>query len=142
MKRHIIQTLLVEPGRNPVCAYLPLKRAAMEQAIGINASSVGVARVKEIDPGIYILYQDEGIPLELEGNRRVGSQIITGTFYVIAADGRGNIGSLSNYDLQKYQERFWEPETFTYEEMLQGCLETSLRALDELEFCQKINTYY
>ena len=137
MKRHIIQTLLVEPGKNPVCAYLPLNRAAMEQAVGVNKSSVGVARVKEIDPGVYVLYQDEGIPLELEGNRRVGSQIIAGVFYVIAADEHGNIGSLSDYDLQKYQERFWEPETFIFEEMLQNCLETSLRALDELEFCQK-----
>lgn len=135
MKRHIIQTLMVEPGKNPVCAYLPLNRAALDQAVGVNASSSGVARVKEIDPGIYALYQDEGIPFELEGNRRVGNQIIAGVFYVIAADELGNVSTLSDRDLKKYQERFWKPEKYTFEEMIQEYMEASLRALDELEFC-------
>ena len=64
-----------------------------------------------------ILLNDEGKLIGLEGNRRIGDDIIVGDFFVCGTDKEGNLTSLSNKDLELYSNIFYEPEEFTEEEI-------------------------
>ena len=48
----------------------------------------------------------------LEGNRRVGSDIIAGVFYIMSEGEDGDLVSLTEEKIKYYTEKFWEPEVF------------------------------
>ena len=59
------------------------------------------------------LCNEEGKLLGLEGNRRLGGDIIAGVFYVVGEDKRGNFTSLTQAQMEYYTKRFWLPEQFS-----------------------------
>ena len=54
----------------------------------------------------------DGKLIGLEGNRRLGNDIIVGVFYIMSEDDEGNLVSLSEKKIQYYTKLFWEPEKF------------------------------
>ena len=142
MAERMIRALMVEPGRHPHGVWLPLSYEGLRNAIEGDVTNFCAVRVREVEPGIYVLYNDEGVPFDLPGNRHVGKMVFCGVFYVIAADEKGCVVSLSNDTLRRYQRLLWEPERIPYQELVQAYMDDALRQLDEIEFSDLTDIYY
>ena len=77
----------------------------------------GYIDIVGLDDNVCILLNDEGKLIGLEGNRRIGSDIIVGDFFVCGSDEEGNLTSLSDEELDTYTKNFYEPQEFTKEEI-------------------------
>lgn len=115
MKGQEIRVLMVEPNEHPKEFLLKNTLPAMQEAVG------GLIDIAGIDDSICILLNDEGKLIGLEGNRRIGDDIIAGSFYVCSSTEDGELASLSDEVLEKYREMFWEPEEITQEEIEATC---------------------
>ena len=134
MTERMIRALMVEPGRHPHGVWLPLSYDGLANAVKYGDGDLDRARVRKIEPGVYVLYNDGGVLLDLPCNRHVGKMAICGVFYVIAADEQGYIMSLPDDTLRRYQRLLWEPEEIPYHELVQAHMDDFLRQLDEIEF--------
>ena len=134
MAEHRITALMIEPGKHPKVTSLLATNKGFQDAVSFGYDDPGVARVKKLEPGVYVLYCDEGFPLELEGNRHIGDTIFAGTIYIIAADKEGNPVSMPGDILQKYMVTLWEPEEISYHDMAQAYADSLSRSLDEIAF--------
>ena len=67
-----------------------------------------------------MLLNEEGNLIGLEGNRRIGEDIIVGNFYVYSSNDEGDLVSLTDEEMEKYLELFYEPEQFTQEEIAES----------------------
>ena len=83
----------------------------MQEAVGGYIDIVG------LDDNVCILLNDEEKLIGLEDNRRIGSDIIVGDFFVCGSDEDGNLTSLSEEELNTYTKFFYEPQEFTKEEI-------------------------
>lgn len=97
--------LKVEPGKVPEAVTMPNTLAAMQEMVG------GYIEVVALDDACLIC-NEEGKLAGLEGNRRVGDDIIAGTFFLAGDTGDGDFCSLTPEQLEHYTQRFAEPETF------------------------------
>ena len=111
MKENIIKVLKVKPHEHPEVCMLENSLEAMQEAVGGYIDIVG------LDDNACILLNDEGKLIGLEGNRRIGSDIIVGDFFVCGSDEEGNLTSLKEDDLIAYTMLFYEPQEFTKEEI-------------------------
>ena len=117
MKRKEIKVLMVEPGKNPRVTVLQNDLDSLQKAVSIGAEYQGLIEIVPLGNGDCILCNEEGKLIGLDGNRRVGRDIIVGVFYVMSEDREGNRISLSEKKIQYYQKLFWEPQTFDREEI-------------------------
>lgn len=131
---HRITALMFEPRKHPKVTSLLATNQGFQDAVSYGCDDPGVARVKKLEPGVYVLYCDEGFPLELEGNRRIGDTIFAGVIYIIAADKKGKPVSLPGDVLQKYMGTLWEPEEISYHDLAQAYADSLSRSLDEIAF--------
>lgn len=109
-KEERIRILVVEPGKAPETAQIPNTLEAMQQIVG------GLIQPVTLDDNICLVCNEEGKLLGMEGNRRLGNDIIVGTFFVAAVDGE-EFSSLNEECLSKYSELFAQPQSFTQEEI-------------------------
>ena len=107
-----IKALMVEPGKHPVVTVLNNDLASLQNAVSIGADYQGLIEIISIGNGDCILCNEEGKLIGLEGNRRVGSDIIAGVFYIMSEGEAGELASLTEEKIQYYTQRFWEPEMF------------------------------
>lgn len=84
----------------------------MQKAVSIGAGFQGLIEIISIGNGDCLLCNAEGKLIGLEGNRRLGNDIIVGVFYIMSEDEDGNLVSLSERKIKYYTELFWEPEVF------------------------------
>ena len=96
MKEKEIKVLRVKPHEHPEVYMLKNTLEAMQEAVGGYIDIVG------LDDNVCILLNDEGKLIGLEGNRRIGSDIIVGDFFVCGSDEEGNLTSLSEEELDTY----------------------------------------
>lgn len=69
------------------------------------------------EPGICGYCNDEGKLMGLEGNRRLGGDIICGTLVILGSDDEGGNISLTDEQVEKYTELFKEPDVITQDEI-------------------------
>lgn len=100
MKENVIKVLKVKPHEHPEVYMLKNTLEAMQEAVGGYIDIVG------LDDNVCILLNDEGKLIGLEGNRRIGSDIIVGDFFVCGSDEEGNLTSLSEEELDTYKKFF------------------------------------
>ena len=110
MKQKEIKVLMVAPGEHPREVVLENNLDALQRAVSIGCNYQGLIEVISLEKGACIICNEEGKLLGLEGNRRLGSDIIAGVFYVVGEDKCGNFVSLTEAQMQYYIKRFWEPE--------------------------------
>lgn len=113
MKEKEITVLMVAPGEHPMVTTLKNDLDSLQKAVSIGSDRQGLIEIIGIEAGICLLCHEEGKLLGLAGNRKVGNDIITGVFYIVAEDGQGDLASLSEAAIEKYKERFWEPEEYS-----------------------------
>ena len=130
-KENEIRVLMVEPHEHPKEFLLENTLQAMQEAVG------GLIDIVDIDDdGACLLLNDEGKLIGLEGNRRIGDDVIVGNFYVCGSNEDGELASLNEAEMEKYKERFWEPEEITQEE-----IERKLPEEEEIEAACRIEVY-
>ena len=110
MKEKEISVLMVAPGEHPREVVLENNLDALQKAVSIGCEYQGLIEVISLEKGVCIICNEEGKLLGLEGNRRLGSDIIAGVFYVVGEDKRGNFVSLTEAQMEYYTKRLWEPE--------------------------------
>lgn len=86
MKDKEITVLTVEPGKHPVVTALKNNWDSLQKVVSIGANYQGLIEIICIEDGICLLCNEKGKLIGLEGNRRVGNDIITGVFYIVAED--------------------------------------------------------
>ena len=121
MEKKVINVLMVEPGKHPRVTTLGTELDDLQKAVSIGADYQGLIEIINIGNGDCLLCNEEGKLIGLEGNRRLGSDIIVGVFYITGADDEGNLVSLSEEKIKHYTKRFWEPEKFDRAE-IEACL--------------------
>lgn len=107
-----LKVLMVEPNKHPKITMLKDDLDSLQKAVSIGADYQGLIEIISIGNGDCLLCNEEGKLIGLEGNRRLGNDIIVGVFYILSEDLVGNLVSLSDKKIQYYTELFWEPERF------------------------------
>ena len=110
MKQKEIKVLMVVPGEHPKEVVLENNLDALQKAVSIGCDYQGLIEVISLEKGACIICNEEGKLLGLEGNRRLGNDIIAGVFYVVGEDKCGNFVSPTEAQMEYYTKRFWEPE--------------------------------
>lgn len=113
MKARKIKVLKVAPGEYPKEVVLENNLDVLQKAVSIGCDYQGLIEVISLEKGVCIICNEEGKLLGLEGNRRLGGDIIAGVFYVVGEDKCGNFVSLTKAQMEQYSKRFWEPEQFS-----------------------------
>lgn len=104
MKENEMTILKVEPGKPPEEATIPNTLKAMQEMVG------GYIEVVYLD-GICLVCNEEGKLMGLEGNRRVGGDIIAGTFFLAGDNRDGDFCSLTQEQLERFGQMFAQPES-------------------------------
>jgi hypothetical protein len=114
MKEKTIRVLKVAPKELPVVVYLTNELSALQDAVE------GLIEIIEIDGKTCLLCNEEGKLNGMEPNRRFGSDVLCGTFYVTGQDKHGNLASLSQKNIQIYTALFGQIEEISREEAEQA----------------------
>ena len=117
MVKKEIKALMVEPRKHPVVVMLNDDLDSLQKAVSIGADYQGLIEIIGIGSGDCILCNEEGKLIGLEGNRRLGSDIIAGVFYIMSEGEDGDLVSLTEEKIKYYTEKFWEPEVFDSSEV-------------------------
>ena len=107
-----IKVLMVEPGKHPRVAMLKDDLDSLQKAVSIGADYQGLIEFVGLGNGDCIMCNEEGKLIGLEGNRRLGNDILVGVFYIMSENDVGELQSLTEQKIKYYTELFWEPETF------------------------------
>ena len=97
-----IHVLKVEPGRPPEEVTMPNTLEAFQSAVG------GYIEVLDLGGDALLVCNEEGKLIGLPANRRIGDDIIAGTF-LVAGSADGEFCSLSDEDAAHYAKEFEQP---------------------------------
>ena len=112
-----IKVLMVEPGKHPKETMLVNELDALQKAVSIGAEYQGLIEIIHLEDNICLLCNEEGKLLQLQGNRRVGRDIIAGVFYVCKEGTDGDLCSLNDDEMEQYKKRFWEIEEYSQQDV-------------------------
>ena len=112
MTQKEITVLMVEPGKHPKVTTLKDDLDSLQKAVSIGADYQGLIEFVGLGNGDCIMCNEEGKLIGLEGNRRLGNDILVGVFYIMSENEDGELLSLSEKKIKRYTELFWEPEVF------------------------------
>ena len=107
-----ITVLMVEPGKYPRDTTLKDDLDNLQKAVSIGADYQGLIELVSLRNGDCIMCNEGGELIGLEGNRRLGDDILVGVFYIMSENGDGELISLADRKIKHYTNVFWEPETF------------------------------
>ena len=134
MKERRIRVVMVAPNDLPIMIWMPVSLQTFRAAVNIGAEEEGDVRARKVDDNIYALYHRFGCFAGLESNRMVGNRIISGTFYIVAADKDGYPRSLTKKEAQKYMSMFWDMPDFDSIDVIRAQIrsfEDEIEKLDE-----------
>ena len=121
MAKKTITALMVAPDMEPCVVKLPNIKGYLQQAVSVGMDEVYPIEILKLNPSIAIFHLRNAPIGWARCNRRIGSQILMGVFYVVAVDD-GKLRSLSAEELECYKAMFWEPESFTDEDAIDAFL--------------------
>ena len=113
MKEDSIQVLKIEPGKAPEAVTIPNTLKAMQQMVG------WYIEVIPLDD-ICLVCNEEGKLVGLPGNRRLGNDVIAGTFFLAGDTPDGDFCSLTQEQADRWSRHFTQPETFQPDEVERG----------------------
>lgn len=107
-----LTVLMVEPGKHPRVTTLKDDLDSLQRAVSVGADYQGLIEFVSLRNGDCIMCNEEGKLIGLEGNRRLGDDVLVGVFYIMSENENGELISLTDRKIKRYTEAFWEPETF------------------------------
>lgn len=117
MTQKEITVLMVEPGQHPKVTTLRDDLNSLQKAVSIGANYQGLIEFIGLGNGDCIMCNEEGKLIGLEGNRRLGNDILVGVFYIMSENEDGELVSLTERKIKHYSNIFWEPENFDRSEI-------------------------
>lgn len=109
-----IRVVVVEAGKLPVTQYIGKDLKSMQSIVG------GYIEEINLDDSAVLVCNEEGKIQGLEANRRVGNDVIAGTFFIAGDDGSEDLVSLTDEQIEHYVERFQQIENISQEELMNG----------------------
>lgn len=106
-----IRVLRVRPGQAPEQIQIPNTLSAFQQEVG------GWIETVPLGDGAILICNEEGKLTGMDGNRRLGNDIIAGPFLVVGDDGNGDFCSLRDDQIRTWQKQFAQPELFQPDEI-------------------------
>ncbi|AGL02868.1 DUF3846 domain-containing protein [Desulfoscipio gibsoniae] len=106
-----IKVLMVEPMKEPYPSEVENTLEGLQSAVG------GYIETVYLEDCAVLVCNEEGKLLGLPGNRSLGNDIITGTFFVAGSNDDGDFVSLTEDKIRQYSDRFQKPEAFTQEQV-------------------------
>lgn len=112
----MIKVVIVEPGKEP---YVKVIKNTLEAMQEIVEGYIEQVSLEETDKhSLVLICNEEGKLIGLPGNRRIGNDIIAGTFFVAAVDiDSGELVSLTEDQIKSIKTRFAKIEEYTPEEV-------------------------
>ena len=110
MKADAIQVLKVASGKAPEAITIPNTLEAMQQMGG------GDIEVIPLEDGCLVC-NEEGKLMGLPGSRRLGDDIIAGTFFLAGNTPDGGFCSLTPEQIDRWGRHFAQPESFQPDEV-------------------------
>lgn len=107
---NLLQIVYVEPDRQPFISEVSNDLESLQRAVG------GYIEPIHLGDGTTLIGNEEAKLEGMEGNRRVGFSIIAGPFLIVGESGE-DFRSLTNEEVQRYMERFAEPEHISQQEV-------------------------
>ena len=105
MKEDAIQVLKVAPGKAPEAIIIPNTLEAMQQMVG------GYIEVIPLED-VCLVCNEEGKLMGLPGSRRLGDDVIAGTFFLAGDTSAGDFCSLTQEQIDRWSRHFAQPEVF------------------------------
>ena len=110
MKENMITVLKIEVGEPPEIKEISNELSSLQYEVG------GLIECVYLDDGSIAVVNEEGKLNGMAPNRRLGTDIICGPFFICGDTNDGDFASLSEEQIQKYSEKFAEIQAFTGEE--------------------------
>lgn len=107
-----IKVVIVEAGKLPITQYIGTDLKSMQTIVG------GYIEEINLDDSAVLVCNEEGKMQGLEANRRVGNDVIAGTFFIAGDDGSEDLVSLTDEQIKHYTERFQEIEDISQDELM------------------------
>ena len=117
MNTEEITVLMVEPGEHPRATKLKDDLDTLQKAVSIGTEYQGLIEFISLGNGDCIMCNEEGKLIGLEGNRRLGNDILVGVFYIMSENEDGELVSLTERKIKHYSNILWEPENFDRSEI-------------------------
>lgn len=118
MKEKEIKVLKVEPGKAPEVVVLKNELHELQKAVSIDAPDVGLIEIIDINDEACILCNEEGKLLSLPPNRRIGRDIICGTFYFTGQNyEEGELASLPEHLIEYLSKQYAVPDIIDPDEV-------------------------
>ncbi|MBQ6700723.1 MAG: DUF3846 domain-containing protein [Oscillospiraceae bacterium] len=117
MKEKFIEVIKVSPQKPAEIVKIENTLEGLQKAVSVEAPYVGLIEIIYLENKVCLLGNEEAKLICLPPNRRLGKDIICGTFYITSEDKEGNLASLNEKQKEKYLKRFAEPEFIDPEEL-------------------------
>ena len=117
MKQKKIRVLMIAPGKKPDIVTLDNNLDSLQKAVSIDAPSQVLIEIITLDKKNCLICNEEGKLINLLPNRRLGHDIICGTFYISGQSKDGELRSLSEERIRFWSHVFAEPEYFEDDEV-------------------------
>lgn len=127
-----IKCLMLMPGQTPAVTTLEASLTAFNKAVSIETEYELRAVSKRIGKRTYAIYAYESVFEDLEPNRKIGDEIMCGVFYIVAVDDTFKPVSMTEKQMMKYMMRFYEPEKYSYHDVLENWSECMGREIDSM----------
>lgn len=111
-KEGLIRVIIVEPLEPPRVAVIKNILEDMQEIVG------GLIEEIDLDEEAVLVCNEEGKINNLKANRRVGNDVIAGTFFIAREDGSEYLRSLTDEQIKFYQEKFQKIEEIPQEELV------------------------
>ena len=109
-----IRVVLVEPGKLARIAEIGTTLDTMQRTVDGD-----IEAYYPFEEQVCIVCNEEGKLMNLQANRRVGRDVIAGTFFIAGDDGSEDLVSLTDEQVDEYKERFHELEEIEQQEVFE-----------------------
>ena len=99
--------------KEPKVEYIENTLDDMQRVVG------GLIEEIDLDNNTVLVCNEEGKLMNLQANRRVGRDVIAGTFFIAGDDVSENLVSLTDEQVKEYKERFHELEEIEQQEVFE-----------------------
>ena len=104
-----IKVVIVEAGKPPYVKTIRNSIESMQKVVGGDIQMLGLS------VGETLICNDEGKLIGLDGNRRIGDDIVAGTFFIAGDNEDGELVSLNDEQIYRYTQMFKESEIYSAE---------------------------
>lgn len=115
IKEERIKVLVVEPHQRPRIEFIDNTLDAKREVVQGRIEAV------ELSDTASLICNEEGKFIGLEANRRLGDDVIVGTFLIVGTDGSEDFCSLSDEDMELYMEKFGQIEDLSQDDIPDLC---------------------